>query len=639
VVHVAYLMLLLPLAGFLVLLAFGRRVGDPVAGWIGTAAVGGSFVVACIVLAGLLGLPSDQRVVVHDYFTWFSSGGLSVPVGTLVDPLSMTMCMFVTFVSAFIHLYSIGYMKDDRDYTKFFVYLNAFVFSMLLLVLANNLVLTFVGWEGVGVCSYWLVAFWFQRETAASAGKKAFIYNRIGDAGFLLAIFLLFEKTGTVLYESGPGGGIFGQLSHLGGGTATAVVLLLFLAATGKSAQIPLFNWLPDAMEGPTPVSALIHAATMVTAGVYLLCRMNPVLHLTTDGTAVIAVIGGVTAFVAATIACAQQDIKKVLAFSTVSQIGYMILAVGSGAYIAAVFLMVMHAFFKGLLFLGAGSVIHGLHDEQDLKRMGALRRFMKWTTVTFTIGYLAIAGIPPLSGFWAKGDVLDNTYAHYKALWVLGVITAVLTAYYMSRLEILAFGGEPRFERPGKDGQPPLAEPHESPWVMRLPLVVLAFFAFVGGALDLPWVHSHDLATFLAPVFAGTLYNDHLGEGPMWYLAIIDVAAALIGVIVAFWLWRGAEVEKPALEPAFLQMVWYWDDFYDTVIGRPSQRLATFFAWVVDARWIDGAVNGAAHLAKATGTAARKVQTGYARNYALGIALGMALIVAFMLSRTWWGG
>ena len=292
-VHAAYLMLLFPLAGFLFLVAFGRRIGDPAAGWVGTIAVGGAFVVACIVLAGLIGLPADHRVVVHNYFTWFQSGGLSVPVGTLVDPLSMTMCMFVTGVSALIHLYSIGYMKGDRDYSKFFIYLNLFVFSMLLLVLGDNLLLTFVGWEGVGVCSYWLVAFWFQRESAASAGKKAFIYNRIGDAGFLLAIFLIFEKTGTIQYESGPGGGIFGQLSHLGGGTATAAVLLLFLAATGKSAQIPLFNWLPDAMEGPTPVSALIHAATMVTAGVYLLCRMNPLLHLTTPGMEVIASIGG----------------------------------------------------------------------------------------------------------------------------------------------------------------------------------------------------------------------------------------------------------------------------------------------------------------------------------------------------------
>ena len=637
-VHLAYLMLLLPLAGFLFLLTFGRRIGDPVAGWIGTAAVGGAFVVACVVLAGLLGLPDNGRVVVDNYFTWFSSGGLTVPVGTLVDPLSMTMCMFVTFVSAFIHLYSIGYMKGDRDYSKFFIYLNLFVFSMLILVLSDNLLLTFVGWEGVGVCSYWLVAFWFQRESAASAGKKAFIYNRIGDAGFLLAIFLIFERTGTIQYESGPGGGIFGQLHHLDGGVGLAAVLLLFLAAAGKSAQIPLFNWLPDAMEGPTPVSALIHAATMVTAGVYLLCRMNPLLHVTATGSEIIAIIGAVTAFTAATIACAQQDIKKVLAFSTVSQIGYMILAVGTGAYIAAVFLMVAHAFFKSLLFLGAGSVIHGLEDEQDLKRMGALRRYMKWTTVTFTIGFLAIAGIPPLSGFWAKGDVLDNTFAHFKPLWVIGLVTAVLTAYYMSRLEVLAFGGKERFDKEGLHGEPALHKPHESPWIMRIPLIVLSFFAFFAGVLDLPWVHTDNLSSFLAPVFAGTLYNDNLGAGPEWELALADIAAALIGVIVAFWLWRGNEVDKPALEPAFLQRVWYWDDFYDTIIGRPSQRLATFLAWVVDVRVIDGAVNGTAQLAKATGNAARKLQTGYARNYALGIAIGMALIIAFMLSRTWWG-
>src|SRR6202167_2685797 len=285
-------MLLLPLAGFLFLVTFGRRLGDPVAGWVGTVAVGGAFVVACLVLAGLLGLPDNGRVVVDNYFTWFQVGGLTVPVGFLVDPLSITMCMFITFVSALIHLYSIGYMKGDRDYSKFFIYLNLFVFSMLLLVLGDNLLLTFVGWEGVGVCSYWLVAFWFQKASAASAGKKAFIYNRIGDAGFLLAIFLIFEKTGTLQYEGGPGGGVFGQLHHLGGGTATPAVLLLFLAATGKSAQIPLFNWLPDAMEGPTPVSALIHAATMVTAGVYLLCRMNHLLVLSHSGMEVIAIIG-----------------------------------------------------------------------------------------------------------------------------------------------------------------------------------------------------------------------------------------------------------------------------------------------------------------------------------------------------------
>jgi NADH-quinone oxidoreductase subunit L len=599
--------------------------------------VAGAFVVACLVLACMLGMAPGDQELVRNYFTWFHVGGLTVPIGIQVDPLSITMCMFITGVSALIHLYSIGYMKGDPDYSKFFIYLNLFVFSMLVLVLADNLLLTFVGWEGVGVCSYWLVSFWFRRDSAASAGKKAFIYNRIGDVGFLAAIFLIFEKTGTLQYEGGPGGGVFGQLHHLGGGTGTAAVLLLFLAATGKSAQIPLFNWLPDAMEGPTPVSALIHAATMVTAGVYLLCRMNHLLALSHTGLEVIAIVGGVTAFVAATIACAQQDIKKVLAFSTVSQIGYMVLAVGCGAYVAAIFLMVAHAFFKGLLFLAAGSVIHGLDDEQDLKRMGALRKVMKWTTFTFTVGFLAIAGIPPLAGFWAKGDVLENAYAHYKVLWALGLLTAVLTAYYMSRLQILAFGDDPRWDKIGPNGEPAHHTPHESPWVMRLPLVILAVAAFFAGALNLPWVHHYSLSNFLAPVFAGSLYNDHLGRGAVWALSLTDIAAAVIGVILAAALWRGAQVDKPRLEPQFLQRVWYWDDFYDAVIGRPGQKLATFLAWVVDARVIDGAVNGAASLVRATGSASRKLQTGYVRNYALGISLGMALIVAFLFSRTWW--
>ncbi len=628
---------LLPLVGFVVLVAAGKRIGDPLAGWIATIAVAAAFVVACFVLGGMLNLPDVHRTFVHNYFTWFQVGGLTVPVGILVDPLSVTMCMFITGVSALIHLYSIGYMKGDPDYPKFFIYLNLFVFSMLVLVLSNNLLLTFVGWEGVGVCSYWLVSFWFHRDSAASAGKKAFIYNRIGDTGFLLAIFLVFEKTGTVEYTGGPGGGIFGQLHQLGGGTATAVVLLLFLAATGKSAQIPLFNWLPDAMEGPTPVSALIHAATMVTAGVYLLCRMNHVLALSHSGTEVIAIVGGVTAFVAATIACAQQDIKKVLAFSTVSQIGYMVLAVGSGAYVAAIFLMVAHAFFKGLLFLAAGSAIHGLDGEQDLKRMGALRKVMKWTTVTFTVGWLAIAGIPPLAGFWSKGDVLDNVFVRYKPLWALGLLTAVLTAYYMTRLQVLAFGGDPRWDKVGPNGEPPLHTPHESPWVMRLPLVILAVAAFFGGLLDLPWIHHDSFEGWLAPVFSGSLLNDHLHSGAEWALALTDFAAAIIGLIVAVGLWRGTQVDKPALEPQFLQRVWYWDDFYDATIGRPSQKLANFLAWVVDARIIDGAVNGTANLVRSTGSAARKLQSGYVRNYALGIALGMAALIVFLVSRTWW--
>src|ERR1700689_772963 len=628
---IATLIFLLPLCGFVSILLLGKYLSEKQVGVIGTGVVAGSFVLA--VIEFFLLLSHSSREVTVNLFNWISVGTLHVPAALLVDPLSITMCLFVTGISPLIHLYSIGYMHGEKDFRKFFLYLNLFVFSMLVLVLANNLLVTFVGWEGVGVCSYWLVSFWHERDSAASAGKKAFIYNRIGYAGFLVAMFLIFSRTGTLNYA-----GVFAHRAALGAGGATAAVLLLLLAASGKAAQIPLFNWLPDAMEGPTPVSALIHAATMVTAGGYLLCRMNPLLHVTATGSEIIATIGAVTAFTAATIACAQQDIKKVLAFSTVSQIGYMILAVGTGAYIAAIFLMVAHAFFKGLLFLGAGSVIHGLDDEQDLKRMGALRKYMKWTTITFTIGFLAIAGIPPLAGFWAKGDVLDNTFAHFKVLWVIGLVTAVLTAYYMTRLEVLAFGGKERFDKPGRNGEPARPAPHESPWIMRLPLVVLSFFAFFAGALDLPWVHVDSLANFLAPVFAGTLYNDNLGAGPEWALAMADIAAALIGLIIAWWLWRGDEVYQPRLEPAFLQRVWYWDDFYDLVIGRPAQRLATFCAWVIDVRIIDGAVNGTAELAKATGNAARKLQTGYARNYALGIAIGMALIIAFMLSRVWWG-
>src|SRR6202167_4140424 len=473
----ATLLLLMPLVGFLFVLVMGPALKEKAIGAIATGVVALSFVFAVIAFFLLL-RHSDREMTIH-LFNWIIVGSLHVPAALLVDPLSITMCLFVTGISALIHLYSVGYMHGEKDFRKFFLYLNLFVFSMLVLVLANNLLMTFVGWEGVGVCSYWLVSYYFTKDKAASAGKKAFLYNRVGDFGLLIAMFLLFHYTHTLTYL-----GIFHDTSALTPTIATLTVLALLLAATGKSAQIPLFNWLPDAMEGPTPVSALIHAATMVTAGVYLLCRMNHVLALTHPGTEVIAIIGGVTAFVAATIACAQQDIKKVLAFSTVSQIGYMILAVGSGAYVAAIFLMVAHAFFKGLLFLAAGSAIHGLDGEQDLKRMGALRKTMKWTTVTFTVGWLAIAGIPPLAGFWSKGDVLDNVYAHYKPLWALGLLTAVLTAYYMTRLEVLAFGGEPRWEEIGPHGEPAHHTPHESPWVMRLPLVVLAVAAFFGGLL-----------------------------------------------------------------------------------------------------------------------------------------------------------
>jgi NADH-quinone oxidoreductase subunit L len=502
------------------------------------------------------------------------------------------------------------------------VYLNLFIAAMMILVGGDSYLMLFVGWEGVGVCSYWLVSFYFDKESAASAGKKAFIYNRIGDVGLLLAMFLIFSKTSTLTYLS-----IFADRSAFTSTSALLVVLALLVAASGKSAQIPLFNWLPDAMEGPTPVSALIHAATMVTAGVYLLCRMNPIVHLSSTAQLVIAVIGVATAFVAATIATAQDDIKKVLAFSTVSQIGYMILAVGTGAYVAAIFLMVAHAFYKALLFLGSGSVIHGLNGEQNMKVMGGLRKLLPWTYATFLIGWLSITGVPPFSAFWSKGDVLDNVYARYPALWVLGLVTALLTGYYMSRLFYLTFTGTTRF------GPEAPSHPHEAPWSMRFPLVVLAVGSIAVGIIDLPWVHTHDLATFLAPVFAPTLYDAHESTTMLWILSSIDAVVAIAGMGIAWVLWKG-RTNRPELERPFLKNVWYWDNFYDAVIGRPAERLSTFCLDVIDVKVIDGAVNGVAGLVTAKAKVLQKMETGQVRQYALILAGGIVASLVFLLTK-----
>ncbi len=639
--HVTWLIILLPLVGFAVQVLFGRRLGDPAAGAVATGFIAASFAVAIGVYLDLLTVHAPVRSFTQDLWAWIPVDQLQVHVNLYVDPLSMTMVLFVTGVSMLIHLYSIGYMKRDPDYPKFFLYMNLFVASMLILVLGGNLLVTFVGWEGVGACSYWLVAFWFNRESAASAGKKAFIYNRIGDAGFLIAIFLTFEKVHSLDYST-----IFANVDRIGPGNLTAICLLVLVGVAGKSAQIPLFPWLADAMEGPTPVSALIHAATMVTAGVYLLCRINPLLHASPDAALVVAIVGAATAFVAATIACAQDDIKKVLAYSTVSQLGYMVLACGCGAYEAAIFLMVAHAFFKGLLFLGAGSVIHGLHDEQDLKRMGNLRAYLPITFVTFGIGWLAIAAVPPLSGFWAKGDVLENAFAAHPGLWFVGTVTALLTAYYMSRLTGLAFFGRDRWSEKvpidtTKDmvaahhAEGAIPEPHESRWIMTVPLWILAFFAAVAGVMAIS-SSRFSLANWIDPVFGANLYQDHLSTGALWALGILDAVLAITGVAVGLWLWS-TRAERPRLEAAFLRSAWYLNELYDAVFGRPSERLAAFCADVVDPKVIDGAVNGVGVGVRRTGTVFRRIQTGYVRNYVLGIVIGTVLVLAFMLTRLWW--
>ena len=614
-------MMLLPLAGFLINLAFGSRLKRPLAGVIASLFVIASFALAIVTWLELLSKPASQRVFDFTLFNWISSGSLHLNVGAYIDPLSVTMILFVTGVSAAIHVYSIGYMAHDERFSQFFVYLNLFVFAMSVLVLSDNFVFTFLGWEGVGATSYWLIAFWFERPTAAAAGKKAFIVNRMGDFGYLIAVFLLFRYVGSLSYVK-----VFGSLGSIGHGTLIAIALLFFLGAVGKSAQLPLFVWLVDAMEGPTPVSALIHAATMVTAGVYLMARISPILHLTAGVGTFIAFVGVITAFVAAMAATSQTDIKKVLAYSTVSQLGYMFLGIGTGQYVAAIFLMVTHAFYKALLFLGAGSVIHGLHDEQNIKKMGALRKLMPITSVTFIVAWLSIAGLPPFSGFWSKGDVLAGAYQKSVLLWAIGALTAILTAYYMGREVYLVFFGKQRFEKS--------THVHESPKVMTIPLLILAVLSIFGGVLNLPVSDKFRfLENWLAPVFGGALAPATLSSSLRLALGAADGVFALVGIGLATSLWVKSS-SRPAIEPSLLANGWGIDRFYDRLIARSSTRLSAEFADVIEVKVIDGATMSIAGLVGLVGKYVRKVQSGYIRNYALFISVGVLLILGYFMTR-----
>ena len=621
-VELVWLIPMLPLLGFLILLITGHLLGEPRAGWVATAFAGASFIATLIVLVGLLGKDSQAGGRSYEFvlFEWLPAGSLKVEAGFLLDPLSITMALFVTGVGALIHLYSIGYMQGDEKYSKFFLYLNLFLFSMLMLVFGNNLVVTFLGWEGVGACSYFLISFWHRRESAATAGKKAFVTNRVGDWGFMIATFAIWSALGTVTYTE------IANSPAMSAATGTAVSLLLFVAAAGKSAQLPLYVWLPDAMEGPTPVSAMVHAATMVTSGVYLLVRMNNVL--TDDALLVIAVIGATTALFAALCAVAQHDIKRVLAYSTVSQLGYMFLAIGSGAYVAAIFHVITHAFFKALLFLGSGSVIHGMHDEQDMRKMGALRIAMPITGATFIIGWLAIAGVPPFAGFWSKDEILLAAWEQKNIgplLWVVGLVTALLTAYYMSRQVILVFFGDQRWDDD--------VHPHESSWTMTTPLCVLAVAAAAGGAINLPLVKDWlVLEHFLEPIFH---HPHHFSSGTATKiaLAVISVAAGLIGISIAVLSWMKRRIPTDRLEPEFLENAMYVDSSYARVVGGPGttgfQKTADF-----DRRIVDGGVNGLARAVMKLGQLIQPTQSGYMRNYAVGVALG-ALAILVVLA---WG-
>jgi len=640
----------LPLAGFALLVFAGRRIGEPGAGWIATAAVGGSFLATVGVFLSLLGQGAEERAFQQTLFEWLPVGGLTVNMGFLADPLSVTMCLFVTGIATLIHLYAIGYMHGDERFTKFFVYLNLFVFSMLMLVLGDNMLVTFLGWEGVGACSYFLISFWHENEANASAGKKAFVTNRIGDFGFIVAMMFTFAAIGTLDYS-----GIVSAAPSLATTTATAIAVALFVGACGKSAQLPLFVWLPDAMAGPTPVSALIHAATMVTAGVYVMTRMNPlVLEAASWVPTLIAAVGATTALFAATVALAQRDIKKVLAYSTVSQLGYMFLAVGSGAYVAAIFHMVTHAFFKALLFLGSGSVIHGMQGEQDMRRMGALRKAMPVTAVTFIIGWLAIAGVPPFAGFWSKDEILLFAWEKSPILWAVGFVTAVLTAFYMSRQVFMVFFGEARWDRPLAEAVPELAaereaegiheghgagpagaiHPHESPWLMTLPLVVLAVLSIFGGVLNLPVLDSTKfLEHWLEPVI-------HFGEAHPDASTIEKVALAgvattsLIGLLAAVIVYiKGKGSLAPKIELKAMLQGWYYDSSISNFMGGPGRKAFQATA-DFDKAVIDGAVNGVGTLVAEGSSRARLLQTGYVRTYALGLTLGTLLVVALLFSK-----
>jgi len=628
-----WLLPVFPLFGAFVLMVFGRRLGEPRSGWFAAAMPIASFLVTVSVYFDLLSRSSEERNEVVTLFSWIPVGALNIDVALLADPLSITMALFITGIGSLIHLYAIGYMHGDPNFSKFFLYLNLFVFSMLMLVLGENLLVTFLGWEGVGVCSYFLISFWHTRDSAAVAGKKAFVTNRIGDFGVMTAMFLAFSTIGSVSYSSINEAAHSGVIAPV---TATAIGLLLFVGACGKSAQLPLYLWLPDAMEGPTPVSALIHAATMVTSGVFLMTRMSPVLHASYEwAPMVIACVGAATALFAATIAVAQNDIKKVLAYSTVSQLGYMFLAVGSGAYVAAIFHMVTHAFFKALLFLGSGSVIHGMHHEQDMRRMGALRKLMPVTAITFIIGWLAIAGVPPFAGFWSKDEILLYVYANNRGLYVVGLITALLTAYYMTRQVIMVFYGEAKWKDNAHDhGAHGDFEPHESPKIMLFPLVVLAGLSVVGGAMQLPFSKKlHFLEHWLAPVVEESEANisKTWAYENKYVLLVIAILIAATGIAAAFAVYGKKKVK--AVEPRVLEQAWFYDAGAAKLVGGPGRATFNAVAWA-DSRIVDGAVNGTATLVRNIAGQVRKSQNGFTRVYAALMAVGAVALLAWFLFR-----
>lgn len=633
-IDLIWLIPLLPLVGFLVN-GLGRNVlPKPLVGVLGSGVVLISFLLSCGIFSVVYAARQDgeNAAFTQSVFEWISAGNLHVSLAFLVDPLSAAMLLIITGIGFLIHVYSIGYMKHDAGFAKFFAFLNLFVFFMLLLVLGSNYIVMFIGWEGVGLCSYLLIGFWFKNSSYAAAAKKAFVMNRIGDLGFLIAVFLIFATFGTLEFA-----GIFPQAANMVSGDVTLllITLLLFVAATGKSAQIPLFTWLPDAMAGPTPVSALIHAATMVTAGIYMIARSNILFTLSPITLQVITAIGICTAFLAAAIAVTQNDIKKVLAYSTVSQLGYMFMGLGVGAFTGAFFLVTTHAFFKALLFLGAGSVIHAMGDEQDIRKMGGLRKRLPVTFLTMLIGTIAISGIPPLSGFFAKDEILVHVYSDNKLIWIVGFIGAMFTAFYMFRMLFLTFFGKFR----GTQEQE--SHLHESPATMTIPLIVLAVLAAIGGLLNLPVAlgGNHALADFLAPVFADSMTKTgefHMEHSTEYILMTVSALAALVMAFIAYrrYVTTATIPAEDAAPRGLLARLsyrkFYVDELYDALIVRPLNALSIFLHRAVDRWGIDGIVNGLGKTVGESGKGIRLLQSGNVGFYIFMMVIAVFALLAY---------
>jgi len=624
-----FLIPLLPFIGFLINGLFRNYLSRTLVGIVGSGVLIASFVVSLLVFQEV-NAPGFQTMLIK-YFDFINVGGLKIPVSFQVDQLSALFLLVITGIGSLIHIYSTAYMHEETvpHFARYFAYLNLFVFSMLLLVLGSNFVVMFVGWEGVGLCSYLLIGYWFGNNNYNNAAKKAFVMNRIGDLGFLLAVFWMLQQFGSITYAE-----VFAKAATAPVPVITGITILLFIGAMGKSAQIPLYTWLPDAMAGPTPVSALIHAATMVTAGIYMIARSNVMYSLAPISQNLVAIIGVATALLAATIALKQNDIKKVLAYSTVSQLGLMFLALGVGAYTAGVFHVMTHAFFKALLFLGAGSVIHAMHHEQDIMNMGGLRKKLPITHITFLIGCLAIAGIPPFAGFFSKDEILTAALVKSPILYALGVMTSVMTAFYMFRLYFLTFSGSFRGTHEQEHHL------HESPLAMTFPLMVLAGLSVVGGWVGIPALfaeNAHILSSYLSPVLGSHVEEGHhLSHSLEWALMGILLSFIVIAILFSRRLFGAGFKSENTTDgvSGFLANKWYVDELYETVVIKPLDRFSAFLGSVVDNKIIDGLVNGVGKAVQFSGRQMRLLQSGQVGSY---ILIMMISIIIFFIFQLFW--